>query len=102
MKLKINLDDSIKFMVNGETMQSMIPENSVKLIGGGKVQVSHDSECNRKCERARGDLDARIEVNTSYRFLVLNDSRTLLSGAKRRLPRNFNASQKAIVSQTEL
>jgi len=59
-------DDSIKFMVNGETMQSLIPENSVKLIGGGKVQVSHDSECNRKCERARGDLDARIEDFTIW------------------------------------
>ena len=56
------LDDLIKLIVNGETMQSLKPENSVKLLGGGKVQVSHDSECNRKCERTRGDLDARIEV----------------------------------------
>ncbi|CBY31275.1 unnamed protein product [Oikopleura dioica] len=64
-------DESIKFMVNGETMQSLKPENSVKLIGGGKVQVSHDSECNRKCERTRGDLDARIED-----FTIWNEAKT--------------------------
>ncbi|CAG5105137.1 Oidioi.mRNA.OKI2018_I69.chr1.g1866.t2.cds [Oikopleura dioica] len=59
-------DDLIKLIVNGETMQSLKPENSVKLLGGGKVQISHDSECNRKCERIRGDLDARIEDFTIW------------------------------------
>ena len=97
----INLDESIKFMVNGETMQSLKPNNSVKLVGGGKVQVSHDSECNRKCERARGDLDARIEVKTSIWLLVTFLSRTLLSGAKRRPLRSCAVSLKAIASQME-
>jgi len=85
-------------MVNGETMQSLKPENSVKLIGGGKVQVSHDSECNRKCERTRGDLDARIEVKTSkpvssfqtnlglYYLERSEDFRTTTEFRRRRLP----------------
>lgn len=59
-------NDVITFYVNGQPIASQAPVGSVALVGGGKVQIGRDPECNRRCEREIGNLDATVEDYTIW------------------------------------
>ena len=63
----------ITFYVNGQPIASQAPIGSVALNGGGKVQIGRDPECNRRCEREIGNLDATVEDYTIWSKALTTD-----------------------------